>query len=216
MAVEPNVLLAHANSCKYCGLIIGQHYELKQELFNIAVLVTHESSVQVKPLINPGSYVNIQSKTKSSDDTEVQTEDGGDILIQSLWGRQHDGIIGVQVTNCAPDKVLKSQEKYEKWKYLEPFPQQRRAFTPFVVSSDGLLGFEANNLLKKLSIVLKEKWQKPYSVVCVFIHSCISIAIVCVLYQSIWHSLIPFQSISQQILWEGGSGTNLYGISRLV
>jgi hypothetical protein len=37
-------------------------------------------------------------------------------------------------------------------------PEQRRHFTPFVVSTDGLIGKEAKTLLKKLSSLLAEKW----------------------------------------------------------
>jgi hypothetical protein len=65
-----------------------------------------------------------------------------------------------------PKIVLKSAEKVKKNKYLEHCLQQLRAFTPFVISVDGLLGYEAKNLLKRLAFHLAEKWQKPYSVTC--------------------------------------------------
>jgi hypothetical protein len=38
-------------------------------------------------------------------------------------------------------------------------------YTPFVISTDGLLGKEAKCLLKKLSIKVSDKWEKPYAVV---------------------------------------------------
>jgi hypothetical protein len=59
--------------------------------------------------------------------------------------------------SCEPEKVLKSAEKVEKNKYLEQCLQQRRAQTPFVISVDGLLGYEAKNLLKRLAFHLAEK-----------------------------------------------------------
>jgi hypothetical protein len=37
-----------------------------------------------------------------------------------------------------------------------------KTFSPFVVSTDGLLGKKAKTLLKKLSGFLAEKWEKPY------------------------------------------------------
>ena len=85
-----------------------------------------------------------------------------------------DGIIDVCVTHIdapsyrdhKPDKVLQLQEREKKKKYLNNCLQQRRTFTPFVVSSDGLLGREAKSLIKQLSVLLTEKWNKPYSVVC--------------------------------------------------
>jgi hypothetical protein len=39
---------------------------------------------------------------------------------------------------------------------------QRHHFSPFVVSTDGLLGKEAKTLLKKLSALLTENWETPY------------------------------------------------------
>ena len=87
-------------------------------------------------------------------------------------------------------------------------------FTPFVVSSDGLLGHEAKSLIKKLSVLLTEKWNKPYSVVCGIIRSRISIAIVRASHQCIRGSRFPARSMSKQIQWEDGGGTGLYRIYR--
>jgi hypothetical protein len=48
-----------------------------------------------------------------------------------------------------------------------------------VVSTDGLIGKEAKTFLKKLSTLLAEKWEKPYSVVvCGYVNAQMSIAIV--------------------------------------
>jgi hypothetical protein len=69
-------------------------------------------------------------------------------------------------TCCDPDKVLAAHERERKKKYLEEYLEQRRHFTPFVVSTDGLLGKEEKVLLKKLSAIFAEKWEKPYSQVC--------------------------------------------------
>jgi hypothetical protein len=45
--------------------------------------------------------------------------------------------------------VIQSQEKEKKKKYLEPCLEQRRHFTPLVVSTDGLLGREASTFATK-------------------------------------------------------------------
>jgi hypothetical protein len=58
---------------------------------------------------------------------------------------------------------LANHEREKKKKYLEACLGQRRHFTPFVVSTDSLLGREAKILLKKLSALLAAKWEKPYS-----------------------------------------------------
>jgi hypothetical protein len=61
----------------------------------------------------------------------------------------------------APGKVLAQHKREKKKKYLEPCLEQRWHFTPFVVSTDGLLGKEAKRLLKHFSALLLEKWEKP-------------------------------------------------------
>jgi hypothetical protein len=45
---------------------------------------------------------------------------------------------------------FRKQEKEKRKKYLRPCLEQRRSFVPFVVSTDGLIGREAKNLLKQI------------------------------------------------------------------
>jgi len=58
-------------------------------------------------------------------------------------------------------KALKRQEKEKKKKYCKPCENQRRHFTPFVVSTDGMFGFGARAFLKRLAKLLAEEWEKP-------------------------------------------------------
>jgi hypothetical protein len=89
-----------------------------------------------------------------------------------------DCIIDVRITdldaksNCSRDpmKVLAVHEREKKKTYLEPCLEQRRHFNPFLLSTDGLIGKESKLLLKKLSALLSEKWEKPYSEVCGRLH----------------------------------------------
>jgi hypothetical protein len=63
-------------------------------------------------------------------------------------------------------KVLATQEREKKKKYLQSCLEQRRHFTPFVVSTDGLFGRETGELLKRLSFLrLADKWERLYLVV---------------------------------------------------
>ena len=177
--------LDHAMNCKYGGVVHRRHDALKYELMNIAAMATRESAVGAEPLINPGSLTALRSNSDSNNDT-VSSEDRGDIIVRSLWGNQHDGIIDVRLTNTDapgygdrdPKKVLQSAAKSKKTMYLDACFQQRRTFTPFVVSTDGMLEKEAKALLKTLSMMLAEKWQKPYSVVAGIVRSKIGIAVV--------------------------------------
>jgi hypothetical protein len=57
------------------------------------------------------------------------------------------------------------QETEKRNKYLRPCLEQRRSFVPLVVSTDGLIGREAKNMLKQIALRLTAKWEQPFSVV---------------------------------------------------
>ena len=80
--------------------------------------------------------------------------------------------------STSSENVLQKHEREKKKKYLEACLDQRRHFTPFVVSTDGLLGKEAKTLLKRIAVLLSEKWEKPYSEVCGFVRARINMAII--------------------------------------
>ena len=107
-----------------------------------------------------------------------------------------------------PEKVLQSQEKKKKKrKYLKAYQQQQcRAFTSFVTSVDRLLDFKARNVAKQLACRLARIWQKPYSMVCGIVCSCISIVCVCTShFQYICCTHVPVKKTSPQIQWEVGA-----------
>jgi hypothetical protein len=88
-------------------------------------------------------------------------ETRGDVSIRGLWTR--GTIIDVRVTDT--DAKSNLQRPRRSWKLTkrrkEEIPRpclERRTFTPFVVSTDGLIGKEAKTLLKKLSTLLADKW----------------------------------------------------------
>jgi tRNA 2-selenouridine synthase SelU len=64
-----------------------------------------------------------------------------------------------------PHKVLATQEREKKKKYLQSCLEQRKHFTPFVVFTDGFIGREAGELLKRFSLRLADKWERSYLVV---------------------------------------------------
>ena len=216
----------NGQSCKFGGLIHGRHDDVSYEIKTLAAMALRESAVRSEPLINPGSLTALRTNSQTANDSPIDEPEGlrGDILINGFWGngnKRTAAIVDVRVTdldapahrNRVAEKVLESQEKSKKMKYLEPCFNQRRSFTPFVVSSDGLLGREAKNLLKQLSLRLADKWQKPYSVVAGIVRSRMSIAIIRASHQCIRGSRISFRSMSKKIVWEDGSGTGLYQIA---
>ena len=145
--------------------------------------------------------------------------DRGDVLVRGLWERGTDCIIDVRVTDVdaksyrsrAPHKVLESQEREKKKKYLDACLKQRRHFSPFVVSTDGLLGKEAKVLMRTLAAKLAEKWEKPYSEVCDYVNARMSIAIVQATHRCLRGSRIPAGRMSSKLpQWEDKAGLGLF------
>jgi hypothetical protein len=175
--------VGHAHQCKKGCLVTRRHDEINYELANLMQLAFKKSVVQAGPQVFNGS-----SATTSNNPSPIVDASGerGDLLVRGFWENGMDAIINVccvdtdakSYSSHEPEKVLKSSEKVKKNKYLEYCLQQRRAFTPFVIPVDGLLGYEAKNLLKRLAFHFAEKWQKPYSVTCGLVKSHISLACV--------------------------------------
>jgi hypothetical protein len=147
-----------------------------------------------------------------------QGELRGDLLIRGLWARGTDCIIDVRVTDTDaksnlskdPAKVLESQEKEKKKrKSLASCVAQRRHFTPYLVSTNGLLGKKAKCLLKKLSTALADKWEKLYAVVRGHVNARMSIAIVRATQICLRGSRIP-TSTMRRPQWADKAGLSLF------
>ena len=62
----------------------------------------------------------------------------------------------------SPDKCMEEAEKSKNKMYLEHCLHQRRHFSTFVASVDGLLRVEATATLKRIASRLASKWRKSY------------------------------------------------------
>jgi hypothetical protein len=135
-------------------------------------------------------------------------EERGDLLIRGFWARGTDTIVDVQATDTDaksyrsrdPHKVLAAQEREKKRKCLDACLEQRKHFTPFVVSTNGLIGREAGELLKRLSLRLADKWERPYSIVRGFVNAQMSIAIVRATHLCLQGSRVPLSQIGRAVL----------------
>jgi hypothetical protein len=212
----------HALECKVGGLVIQRHNEINEELCDLASKALVPSAVRVEPMIHSRRTAEetkakepkspVQRLSRSSD------EERGDLLIRGFWARGTDVIVDVRVTDTDaksyrsrdPHKVLASQEREKKKKYLQSCLDQRKHFTPFVVSTDGLIGREAGELLKRLSLRLADKWERPYSVVRGFVSARMSIAIVRATHLCLRGSRVPLSQISRRPQWEDRAGLGLF------
>jgi len=191
----------HFLDCIRYGSLTAQRDEIRDELRNLLAHVPSPSGIRYEPMINPapmranGTKTHVPSASSSS---SFLNADRIDVLIRGFWEGSTDAIIDVRVTNLdsksyrnlPPKKALERQEK-EKTKYRKPCENQRRHFTPFVVSMDGIDGFEARFFLTRLVKLLAEEWEKPYPTVRGFINARMSIALVRATNRFIRGSKIP-------------------------
>ena len=98
----------------------------------------------------------------------------GDIIIQYLLAQGTDSTHDMRVANTDavtyqsknPEKCIYTADQEKKKKYLPACIKERRNFTPFVASVDGLIRVEVEATLKCLSSRLAKKWKEPYSHTC--------------------------------------------------
>ncbi len=220
----------HAMTCKKGGLVIIRHNEIGDELADIASKALTPSAVRDEPTIYPhgcaSENVKKAQETPSASKSPIVRpkslscdEDRGDLLIQGLWARGTDCIIDVRVTDldCKsnrskdPHKVLAQHEQAKKKKYLEACTEQRRHFSPFAVSTDGVIGKEARALLWRLLALLADKWDQPYSVACGYVNACMSIAIAQATHLCLRGSRVPTGKMSnRRPQWEDRAGLSLF------
>lgn len=102
-----------------------------------------------------------------------------------------------------PAKVLEKQEREKKRKCLEPCLAQRRNFTPFAASVDGLLGKEAKTLCKRLASELSGKWKRPCSVACGCVKARISVTLIRATHLTLRGSRAPTRTIVRPTIADG-------------
>ena len=167
--------LDHLLTCKTGGLVHQAHDELRDKLATLAKQAYLPSAVQLEPPI----------RNNSDSTTENYSQERGDIGIRGFWTKQFDCIVDIRITypesnsnrNSTVEKLIEKQEKEKKSKYLQPCLERRRHFTPFIATTDGMLGKEAKKFVARLVDRLAGKWMSPYSQVMAYVRGRISMAI---------------------------------------
>ena len=216
--------------CKVGGLVVQRHDEVVQQLGQLCVQALKKSAVHAEPLISHWQPTRKSTKTQkpnsttpSKKDDNTPTEERGDLLVRGLWRPSSDCIIDVRLTDTdqktylpdTPYIVLEKQEQEKKKKYSKDCQKQRKSFTPFVVSIDGMFGKEAQALLKNLAFIMANKWDLTYSQIRGYLNSKISIAILRAAHRCIRCSRIPTTRICRNHLkddppWADGAGLGLF------
>jgi hypothetical protein len=217
-------------NCKKGGLIIQRHDELKYVLGSICQIAVGHSLVHDEPEINTSLLQeNTKVKNKSTVNNNKQPstrksradrgDERGDLLVSKFWDNVNATIFDMRVTYLdgptnstkAVDTILRQHEQEKKNKYLGPCIKARKHFTPFVVSTDGMLGPEAKKTLQRASGKIAKKWNKPYSQICNFVKTRISIGIIRASHLCIRGSRVPLKAICpRNPYWEDGTGFCLW------
>ena len=141
-----------------------------------------------------------------------------DMLVRNVWSNRTDCLVDFVVTdpnqpsyrNSTPEAVLRRHEQRKKKKYLPDCQAQRRDFTPFVVTTEGMLGREADCFLKRVAMKLAKKWSRPYSQVVGFIKTRFAVALARAKSRCIRGSRIKPERSSFRVQFDDGAGLGLY------
>ena len=179
--------LNHALCCKKGGAVVGRHNVIRDTLILIAetALSPSQFSVQKEPWIGRNGAV-VEARMDDAEETVESYALRVDLRVRGLKGPAD--VTDIDVRCFYPDaqsyasKTLKqlfqqhAKEKTEKYK--EACTEASSHFIPFITTTDGVLGPEANDLLNLLGNKLSKKWRKPKGVVMGWIRARMSIAIV--------------------------------------
>ena len=102
-----------------------------------------------------------------------------------MWQPQTEALFDFRVCNADAQSyvnrhvtaVLDSLARAKKNKHQEACWERRADFTPFVVTTDGVLQREGEHFIKRLAARLADKWTKPYSKTMNFVRTQLSLLI---------------------------------------
>ena len=158
-----------------------RHDDVKAEWGHLCSLALKRGAIADEPLIHDGQ----DSAPARQPGEETAPALRGDVAARGFWKRGQLAIFDVRVCDTdarsyrasPPATVLERQERDKKALYLAPCQERRQAFTPLVFSVDGLRGAEAVGACRRLAAILAGRWRKPYSEVCGYVRSRLSIAL---------------------------------------
>jgi hypothetical protein len=151
-----DIVLSHALSCRFGGLVTQRHNEVRDTFGDLASLAWGQ--VIKEPIVRDAN---------NSSDTPALV---ADLSIRGVWIPQAEALFDIRVTdtdaqsyrNLSPSDVLSTAENEKKKKYLDACTIRRATFTPLCISVDGMLGREANVFVKRTAEMLSLKWGTNY------------------------------------------------------
>ena len=148
--------LSHALDCTKGGLVIRRHNEIRDAIADVSSMVWGQ--VKKEPVVR---------EPNNTTETPALI---ADLSIRGVWTPQELALLDVRVIdtdaksygNRSPEDVIKTTEREKRNKYGEACEARRATFTPFCVSVDGVMGKQAQHLVKRIGDRLAEKWDRTY------------------------------------------------------
>ncbi len=168
----------HALSCKLGGFVTLRHNELVNITANLVSSVCKDVCKEPVLQSSPGS------------DDELRA----DISMRGFWQRQQRAFVDVRVfypfaqsyRNQSLNSLMKSMENLKKRKYNSRIlDSEHGSFTPLVFSSNGGMSQETKRFFSRLSELVSEKHNLPFSTTAAWIKrklafSLIRSAVICI------------------------------------
>lgn len=182
----------HYLTCPKGGLRNIRHDEVGRTFGKLSKEALSKSYVYREPRIIPSAA---QRQTRNANDTgststpsqtrSREDKTRGDVSVYGFYAPGTECIFDVRVTDPSnksyrkkdPRKVLATQEKEKKDKYLRKCLERRKHFVPLVFSVDGMAGREAKKAMKHLASLLAEKWERPHGQMVHFVKTSVAISL---------------------------------------
>ena len=181
------------------------HNDITCETICLMQKATCKSDVSAEPRINTGRRSDspelpvlqpkinavvsaIEPREEESDEKAVDWTDNekrADTYVRHFYTQGRGALFDVRVVDLdaasyrrKPVKtVLANHEREKRRKYAQEAAEQRKDFSPFVVSRDGVIGRAAENAMRRIASTLADRWGMHYSRTSYYVRSRISIAI---------------------------------------
>ncbi|KAL7463368.1 hypothetical protein ACHAXS_003783 [Conticribra weissflogii] len=184
--------ITHALNCRKGGLVSLRHSEIANEWAHLCAIALGTDSIINEPSIFLGKSKNPDNPSTPpfeqihSPTHFAEANARGDKGVIGFWQHQRVTIFDAQIVNTDspsysskdPQHILNQSESNKKTKYEDACHQRRRDFTPIIYSVDGLPSKGTTLAEKRLSQLLQNKLQIPYSQAMFLVRSRMSIALV--------------------------------------
>ena len=137
-----------------------------------------------------------------------------DLAVWGVWQPQTEALFDFHVCNTDAQSyanrpvtaILDIIAKSKKAKHRQACWESRADFTPFIVSTDGVIEWEGHYFLKRLASRLSEKWSRQYSETMNFVRTQLSLAIL----RAMNHSIRGARKKLMPLHFEDGAAMSLF------